>query len=209
GFEVTFAELLGRAGAVATALRNAGVNRGDRVGVLVDRGPWLHAAMLGAWFAGAAYVPVDPGFPAARTTSMLDGAAALVTDADTAFDGPVVRVEGLEPVAFEPVDVDPDELAYVIYTSGSTGKPKGVTVSHRGLANHVGWAVRDLAVAGSLIGGGTGGAVFSSVAFDLVVPNVWAPLLAGQPVEMLPPDLDLSELGTRLEAAGPFAFLKL
>ncbi|MBD0844842.1 AMP-binding protein, partial [Streptomyces sp. TRM68416] len=54
-----------------------------------------------------------------------------------------------------------------------------------------------------------GGAVFSSVAFDLVVPNVWAPLLAGQRVCLLPQDVDLSQLGERLVAAGPFSFLKL
>ncbi|WP_282704314.1 AMP-binding protein, partial [Streptomyces sp. CC219B] len=100
--------------------------------------------------------------------------------------------------------LDPDELAYVIYTSGSTGRPKGVAVTHRGLANHLGWAERELAGAGA-----GGGAVFSSVAFDLVVPNVWAPLLAGQRVCLLPQDVDLSQLGERLVAAGPFSFLKL
>src|SRR5213075_3036597 len=56
----------------------------------------------------------------------------------------------------------------------------------------------------------TGGApVFSSVAFDLVVPNVWAPLLAGHPTHLLPQDLDLSELGARLRKAAPFGFIKL
>ncbi|ATO80311.1 non-ribosomal peptide synthetase [Actinoplanes sp. SE50] len=200
GFELSFRELVGRAGAVAVALRAQGVGRGDRVGVRVERGPWLHAALLGVWFTGAAYIPIDPGFPDSRVESMLAGAKALLTDESVA---------SLEEASFTPAEIDPDELAYVIFTSGSTGKPKGVAVTHRGLANHVGWAVRDLAVAGSLVGGGRGGAVFSSVAFDLVVPNVWAPLLAGQPVEMLPPDLDLSELGGRLHSAGPFAFLKL
>ncbi|GGN55272.1 hypothetical protein GCM10010112_05860 [Actinoplanes lobatus] len=206
GFTLTFGELLTRAGAVARSLRDAGVRRGDRVGVLIERGPWLHAGLLGVWLAGAAYVPVDPDFPVTRAQSMLDGAAALVTDASRAgvFDGPVTVVDSLVPTLFTPVEVDPDELAYVIYTSGSTGRPKGVAVTHRGLANHVNWAVRDLASAGA-----GGGAVFSSVAFDLVVPNVWAPLLVGRPVHLLPQDLDLAELGSRLTAAGPYAFLKL
>ncbi|AEV81910.1 amino acid adenylation domain-containing protein [Actinoplanes sp. SE50] len=206
GFALTFAELLDRAGAVAGSLRSAGVGRGDLVGVLVERGPWLHAALLGVWLAGAAYVPVDPDFPVTRAQSMLAGAAALVTDASRAgvFDGPVTVLEELVPAAVAPAAIDPDELAYVIYTSGSTGRPKGVAVTHRGLANHVNWAVRDLARAGD-----GGGAVFSSVAFDLVVPNVWAPLLAGRPVHLLPQDLDLAELGSRLTAAGPFSFLKL
>ncbi|MFJ8834353.1 amino acid adenylation domain-containing protein [Micromonospora aurantiaca] len=206
GFALTFGELLSRAGAVAQSLRAAGVARGDRVGVLIERGPWLHAAFLGVWLSGAAFVPVDPGFPVGRVQSMLVGAAALVTDASQAgvFDGPVTVVDDLKPAVAAPVELDPDELACVIYTSGSTGRPKGVGVTHRGLANHLSWAVRELTTAG-----GTGGAVFSSVAFDLVLPNVWAPLLAGQPVHLLPQDLDLAELGSRLAAAGPFAFLKL
>ncbi|MYV89745.1 non-ribosomal peptide synthetase, partial [Streptomyces sp. SID1034] len=93
---------------------------------------------------------------------------------------------------------------YVIYTSGSTGRPKGVAVEHRGLANHLRWAVAELVSRGS-----GGSAVFSSTAFDLAVPNVWAPLLAGQRVVMLPQDMDLSELGDRLAASGPYSFLKL
>ncbi|MFE2729485.1 amino acid adenylation domain-containing protein, partial [Kitasatospora sp. NPDC059327] len=99
---------------------------------------------------------------------------------------------------------DPDRPAYVIYTSGSTGRPKGVMVTHRGLANHVTWAADELTPHG------TGGApVFSSVAFDLVVPNLWAPLTVGQSVHFLPQDLDLGELGTLLAADGPYSFIKL
>ncbi|MFD9466375.1 amino acid adenylation domain-containing protein, partial [Streptomyces sp. NPDC060027] len=89
-----------------------------------------------------------------------------------------------------------------IFTSGSTGRPKGVQVTHRSLVNHVDWAVRELASCGA------GGApVFSSVAFDLVVPNVWAPLAAGQRVWLY--DGELTELGESLAGAGPFSFLKL
>ncbi|MCC3767181.1 non-ribosomal peptide synthetase, partial [Streptomyces sp. UNOC14_S4] len=99
---------------------------------------------------------------------------------------------------------DPDSIAYVIYTSGSTGRPKGVQVPHRGLAGHLRWAVRDLASRG-----GTGAPVFSSTAFDLVVPNLYAPLLCGQPVHLLPRDLPVTDLGRALAEAGPFSFIKL
>ncbi|MEH0975344.1 AMP-binding protein, partial [Micromonospora sp. CPCC 205546] len=92
----------------------------------------------------------------------------------------------------------------MIFTSGSTGRPKGVQVTHRGLANHVRWA------AGELVSRGAGGcAVFSSVAFDLQVPNLWAPLVAGQRVVMVGQDVDLAELGVVLASSGPFSFLKL
>ncbi|MEW2484834.1 condensation domain-containing protein [Streptomyces sp. NPDC048411] len=118
----------------------------------------------------------------------------------------VVRVDdpGLaEFSGFAPsVAVDLDSVAYTVFTSGSTGRPKGVQVSHRSLVNHVDWAVRELAASWS------GGApVFSSVAFDLVVPNVWAPLAAGQRTWLW--DGELTELGGSLVAAGPFSFIKL
>ncbi|MEU2559203.1 amino acid adenylation domain-containing protein [Streptomyces longispororuber] len=231
---LTYRELTGRAARIAARLRALGVRRGTPVGVLLDRGPELHAALLGVWHAGGAYVPLDPAFPAERRAGMLAdaGARVLLTQEayadDTAtagdgFTGHVVRLDGVEgpdgattadgadgaaagaPHAAEPpVQADPDDLAYVIYTSGSTGRPKGVAVTHRGLANHLVWARDRLAAAGD-----GGGAVFSSVAFDLVVPNLWGPLTAGQRVVLLPQDLDLSELGERLVKAGPFSFLKL
>ncbi len=221
GFAVSFGELEARANRVARHLRDVGVGVGSVVGVLLDRGPELHAVLLGVWKAGAAFVPLDPAFPAARIGTMLSDAGARVLVTGSAYAGElrdaaatVVDVEGeADAIAAQEsagldVTVDPESTAYVIFTSGSTGRPKGVAVSHRGLANHVAWAARDLAEAGARRGG-SGGAVFSSVAFDLVVPNVWAPLVAGQRVVMLPQEMDLSELGERLVAAGPFAFLKL
>ncbi|MFF1600497.1 amino acid adenylation domain-containing protein [Streptomyces mirabilis] len=216
GFTLTYAELEARSNQIAHHLLAQGVGTESLVGVLLDRGPDLHAALLGVWKAGAAYIPLDPAFPAARIETMLDDAgatlaltgtgytdrfAAGVTVVDLAADAAAIAARPTAPAG---VPGEPDRLAYAIYTSGSTGRPKGVAVSHRGLANHLGWAVREL------VGAGTGGgAVFSSVAFDLVVPNLWAPLLTGRPVVLLPQDLDLSELGERLLAHGPYAFLKL
>ncbi|MEU8393530.1 amino acid adenylation domain-containing protein, partial [Micromonospora sp. NPDC048843] len=95
-------------------------------------------------------------------------------------------------------------LAYVIFTSGSTGRPKGVEVSHAGLVNHVVWA-RDV-----LASRGVGGApLFSSVAFDLVVPNLWGPLVAGQAVRLVGQGVDVADLGVVLAAGGPYSFVKL
>ncbi|MFE4977980.1 AMP-binding protein, partial [Kitasatospora sp. NPDC056651] len=100
--------------------------------------------------------------------------------------------------------VDPGQLAYVIYTSGSTGRPKGVQITHGALANHVAWAVEELAARG--VGGAP---LFSSHAFDLVVPNLWAPLASGQRLWLWPQDRDLADLGADLAEAGPFSFVKL
>ncbi|WP_329567085.1 non-ribosomal peptide synthetase [Kitasatospora sp. NBC_01266] len=213
-----YAELDARANRLAHHLRGLGVREESRVGVLLDRGADLLVALLAVWKAGAAYVPMDPSWPAGRVAGMATDAQApvVLTQAgygsrfEGRYPGAVVRVDALAerlellPATAPGVPADLDRLAYLIYTSGSTGKPKGVAVPHRGLANHLQWAVAELASQGT-----GGGAVFSSVAFDLVVPNLWAPLLCGRRVTMLPQDLDLSELGSRLVEAGPFSFLKL
>ncbi|RSN29242.1 non-ribosomal peptide synthetase [Amycolatopsis sp. WAC 04169] len=215
---VSYSELASRADRFACYLRAAGVGPESVVGVLLDRSVDLLVTLLGVWRAGGAYLPLDPAFPDDRVTSLLSDARATAVVVGAAyqdkigeeFDGRVVVLDR-ERAAIEvcagpipPVPADPDRLAYVIYTSGSTGRPKGVAVTHRGLANHVSWAVRELAALG------TGGApLFSSIAFDLVVPNLWAPLMAGQAVHLLPQDLDLGRLGELLTAGAPYSFVKL
>ncbi|WP_051450883.1 non-ribosomal peptide synthetase [Actinospica robiniae] len=210
----SYAELDAQAARTANLLHNSGLRAGAVVGVLLDRGVDLLATLLGVWKLGGAYVPLDPSYPAERIAAMLEdaGASAAVSTAAYAerLTVPTLMVDkhaqmiGSTSVRALPRTTDPDELAYVIFTSGSTGRPKGVQVTHRGLANHVGWAAAELASRG------TGGApLFSSVAFDLVVPNLWAPLVVGQRVHVIAPDLDLARLGSALSAAGPFSFIKL
>ncbi|MGI5041668.1 AMP-binding protein, partial [Streptomyces sp. JAC128] len=201
---------------LARRLRALGAGPESVVGVLLDPGTDLLVTLLGVWKAGAAYLPLDPSHPRDRIGYMLadTGAALAVTYSSyedrfgDVFGGRLLLLDqearGVAAESAEPLGIagDLDALAYVIYTSGSTGRPKGVLVHHRGLANHLRWAV------GELADRGTGGApVFSSVAFDLVVPNLWAPLLAGQTVHMLPRDLD--RLGELLVASGPYSFIKL
>lgn len=219
GRRVSYRELDARANRLAHHLRSLGVGPESLVGVLLDRGAELTATLLAVWKAGGAYIPMDPAWPAERVAGVCSdaGATAVVTTAGygerfDGYDGELVLADtdadetalAALPVTAPAVPADVDRLAYVIYTSGSTGRPKGVAVEHRGLANHLRWAVDEL------VARGTGGsAVFSSTAFDLTMPNVWAPLLAGQRVVMLPQDMDLTELGERLAASGPYSFLKL
>ncbi|GLV98120.1 non-ribosomal peptide synthetase [Streptomyces lavendulae] len=214
--ELTYAELDACADRFARRLVQLGVRPDETVGVLLDRGPDLVAALLGIWRAAAAYVPIDPGYPDERIAFMLADTATrlVITQARHAgrFDGPglVVVDDPAERTALAtaeaelPASYDLDQLAYVIYTSGSTGKPKGVLIGHRGLANYLTWT------AGAYATAGTGGApLFSSVAFDLGVPDLYAPLMTGQAVHLLPQDFDTSDLGTLLADGGPYAFIKL
>lgn len=216
GEVVTYAQLDARANQVAHHLRASGVGSGSVVGVLLDRGPNLVASLLGVWKAGAAYVPIDPSYPAGRIASMLESAGAVTALTHSAYEDRfgagtgLVLVDRHAPLldarprsAPERTD-DGDALAYVIFTSGSTGRPKGVAVTHRGLANHVAWAARDLASRGT-----AGAPLFSSVAFDLVVPNLWAPLVTGQRVHTIAQDTETADLARELVAAGPFSFVKL
>ncbi|WP_323643848.1 AMP-binding protein, partial [Pectobacterium carotovorum] len=100
--------------------------------------------------AGAAYVPLDPGYPAERLAYMLDDAdpVALLTQAGRHE----LQTDALPVILLDTADfsqhpetnpdiagLDAHHLAYVIYTSGSTGKPKGVMNSHRGLCNRLVW----------------------------------------------------------------------
>ncbi|GJF28375.1 hypothetical protein KNE206_10750 [Kitasatospora sp. NE20-6] len=221
GFGLTYGELDARANRLAHHLAACGAGPERLVGVLLDRGPDLFTALLAVWKTGGAYLPLDPSFPAERIGRMLaEGAAAVVVTghghaaAVAAAGGPGTphpvdldrdsAAVAARPATAPAVPRDLDGLAYTIFTSGSTGRPKGVAVTHRGLANHVGWAAEALAGAGQ-----GGSALFSSHAFDLVVPNLWAPLTVGQRVWVLPQDQDGTRLGADLLAAGPFSFLKL
>src|SRR5690606_4803912 len=120
--------------------------------VLMDRSARLIAALIGIMKAGAAYVPVDPSYPSARATFLVEdsGAVALLTDRRLASAVPhrqtIVLDDVWELIASmfpQPLPAPaPSCLAYVIYTSGSTGQPKGCQIEHRNLAQYLTWAAR-------------------------------------------------------------------
>ncbi|WP_261720516.1 non-ribosomal peptide synthetase [Streptomyces sp. FZ201] len=121
----TYAALLRRSGDYAAHLTAAGVGPGDLVGIRLDRGPELPAAMLGVLRTGAAYVPLDPDQPIARTDALAEQArtACLIdTPAPAGTPGP-------------DAPLTPETPVYCSFTSGSTGHPKGVLVPHAALEN--------------------------------------------------------------------------
>ncbi len=149
---VSYAELGQKAQAVADALDAEGVGPGDRVAMLVERGPYQMPAILGIQLAGAAYVPIDPGYPRERIRLLLEdcGARAALTGAqlddwrDIGADLPALPMPAFDGKPKRPVtpSAAPDAVAYVIYTSGSTGAPKGVMVEHRSAVNRLWWMQR-------------------------------------------------------------------
>ncbi|HEX2210692.1 MAG TPA: amino acid adenylation domain-containing protein, partial [Longimicrobium sp.] len=185
---VAYGELDARANRLAHHVGALGVPPGACVGVCLDRGAALVAALLGVLKAGCAYLPLDPELPPARLRLMLAdaGAAALLTaerlrDAVGAAEGVrVVAVDAAaEEIAARPADdpgvrVDPGMLAYVVYTSGSTGTPKGVGIEHRSLANSVWHAVRAYG-----LGPGDRMLQFHSIGFDPAADEIFSALVSG------------------------------
>ncbi|GAA2897038.1 MULTISPECIES: non-ribosomal peptide synthetase [Streptomyces] len=134
GTTVTYGELNARANRLAHALVARGVGVEDVVALVLPRSVDLIVAELAVLKAGAAYLPVDPQYPAARREFMLsDARPAFVLD-DPRTVGELS--EG-QPDTDPEIVVDPRHPAYVIYTSGSTGQPKGVMVPHTGIASLV------------------------------------------------------------------------
>ncbi|HEX7243926.1 MAG TPA: amino acid adenylation domain-containing protein, partial [Longimicrobiaceae bacterium] len=196
GRALSYAELAAAADRLARFLRARGVGAETRVGVCLERTAELPVALLATLRAGAAYVPLDPTYPAERLARTLadSGAPVLLTTGGLAgrfagWRGEVVDLEAeRERIASERpdapgVEVDPDQLAYVIYTSGSTGLPKGVAVPHRALASYLAWMQRAFPLA-------AGDRVLqrASAGFDASVWEFWAPLLAGATLVVSPPE---------------------
>jgi len=191
GQAITFAALERRVAALARELRRHGVRRGRLVGVSLERGPDLPAAILAVHRAGGAYLPLDPAYPADRLAYMLEdsGARLVVTHSSVASALPasIGRIladavpddgqAGPSPEA----GAEPDDLAYVIYTSGSTGRPKGVRVRQRSLSLTLGSNAAALG-----IGPGDTAVALASFSFDIWLFEALLPLAAGAAVRLLP-----------------------
>ncbi|MDR3202906.1 MAG: amino acid adenylation domain-containing protein, partial [Bifidobacteriaceae bacterium] len=188
---LSFAQLDEASGRIAARLAEAGVAVGDRVALSVPRGVGLLAGALGIVKAGAAWVPVDPTFPAARAEHILADSGATAVLAGTDFPGRIgdgvrlldLRHPSLQSGAFQPVEprIGPLDLAYCIYTSGTTGQPKGVMVPHRGIANLAAMLAQDLHVAGE-----DRVLAYANPVFDASVIEWTTGLVLGATIEMVP-----------------------
>src|SRR5580700_11339142 len=189
GAVVSYRFLAAAAARLGSRLAQAGAGPESVVAVMVPRSAGMVTAVLGVLWAGAAYLPLDPGYPPERISFMLTnaGAVALVCTAAVGqsagpaslprvlLDAPGTAAAAAGRGSSSPVRVRPGGVAYVMYTSGSTGTPKGVVVTHGGVAGLVAWA------AGRFGPGGEFSRVLgsTSLSFDVSVFELLGPLCAG------------------------------
>lgn len=219
--ELSYAQLLGRAGDLARRLVSDGVRPGDLVGLCLGRSAELVVGALGIVMARAAYVALDPALPDERLRLMLSdsGARAVVAGpgAEARLGGDRVLVPtGAGGVAGLPTDGDLDggagtdpsgaealptgaealptggDLAYVVYTSGSSGTPKGVMVEHASLANLVSWHRRAFSITPT-----DRGTQVASPGFDAAVWEIWPYLAAGASLHVPSDDLRTDPVALR------------
>lgn len=214
---LTYRELDKRSNQLAHYLRQRGVHADTIVGICMERSPDLIVGLLGILKAGGAYLPLDPAYPSRRLAFMLEDAQVplLLTQSLLVASLPATPAERIlldedwTAIAESSeqslsTDARPEHLAYVIYTSGSTGTPKGTLIHHRGLVNYLTWCLRAYPVEA-----GCGALIHSSISFDLTITGLFAPLLAGRAVRLVPEDLGFAGLGEVLQNERDLSLVKL
>lgn len=176
-------------------MKNYKVEKGDMVGVLLNRSEWTIITILGILKSGAVFIPVDSELPTNRQAFIVNDTALKLLVTETSFildldfyEGSVMSVDVefetfTDDLNLDSVTLAPNDLAYIIYTSGSTGQPKGVMIEYNSLTNYLLWA-REQYLSGSLINKNFG--LFTSLSFDLTITSLFLPLISGGILKILP-----------------------
>jgi amino acid adenylation domain-containing protein len=170
---VTYQQLWDNAQHLAAFMADKGVQKGDRVVVVLPKTISQTTAMWAAWMLGSVYVPVDTDYPQDRIDTIIaDAAPALVIDRE--WIKTYMELEQPMPPRLTndfPVESD---LAYILYTSGSTGKPKGVVVSHGNLVNKMTEEIQALSINKDVVT-----VTITNLVFDVSLLETVLPLCAG------------------------------
>jgi amino acid adenylation domain-containing protein len=213
--QLSYRELNERANQLARYLKHRGVGPGQKVGVYVERSLAMMVSLLGVQKSGAAYVPLDPAYPAGRIRLTLEDAQAPVLLTESSLleslpangseiicldrDGPDIAQQDR---ANPPNEAGPEDLIYVMFTSGSTGRPKGVQVLHRAVVNLLSCMKQQLRMGPDDVF-----PALTSFAFDISIAELYLPLVSGGRVVVAPRDLagDGKELAKFLRHHGATA----
>jgi amino acid adenylation domain-containing protein len=187
---MTFNDLVAQSGRLASYLISVGAGPEVPVALCLERSFSFVVSALAVLASGAAYLPLDPTWPAARLRMILDEAQAplLVSRGflATRVAGTRTRTIDLDAAAStierggslaKPVSITPENLAYIIYTSGSTGEPKGVEITHGNLLNLISWHRNTFGITAKDRASHLGG-----LGFDAAVWEIWPYLSAGATV---------------------------
>jgi aspartate racemase len=211
--QMTYEQLNRRANQVAHRLRKLGVGPEVMVGTLLERSLEMVVGLLGILKAGGAFVPLDANYPAERLAFMASDTKSPVMLVQSSV---IQKMVGQSWSAATLVRLDADaqdlnsesgdnpahvntaeSLAYVMYTSGSTGRPKGVMVNHRAVVrlvkntNYVDLSDQEIFLQ------------FSPISFDASTLEIWAPLLNGGCLAIMPPETQsLDEIGAAIHKYG-------
>ncbi|MFN3846904.1 MAG: AMP-binding protein, partial [Paracoccaceae bacterium] len=186
-----FATLDAQAGGLAVRLMQAGAGPGQIVAICLPRSPDFIVAMLAVLRTGAAFLPLDPTYPAGLIEHMLADSGTSLMVAVPGHQAPdgvaCLSPDGGTTDAPDLLPPDPDRLAYVIYTSGSTGVPKGVKVPMQALAAHASAvsAAFGLTPADRVL-------QFASLSFDVSIEEVIPTLLSGATLVLRDADMATS-----------------
>ena len=185
--QLSYGELNRAANRLARHLQSLGAGPEQVVGVALERGVGLVVGLLAVLKSGAAYLPLDGSYPAARLALMVEQSGAQLVLSETGqterlpergvrrvlVDAEAAAIAGYEGGNLAN-RVGGEQLAYVIYTSGSTGQPKGVMMTHRAICNRLQWMQQQYPL-------GAGDAVLqkTAISFDASIWEVFLPLLSG------------------------------
>jgi amino acid adenylation domain-containing protein len=201
---ISYGELEERANQLANYLISQGVVGEDVIGICLPRGLEMVIGLLGVMKTGAAYLPVERGYPVSRKRYMIEESGVKLTITNREEGEELGLGEGMVVIGEQEreesrqrpeVKIERDQLCYVIYTSGSTGRPKGVMVTQGGLGNYLKWS------GGKYLSGG-GAPVHSPVGFDLTITSLILPLVSGETVELVREEEGVEGLGRAMERGG-------